>query len=425
MEKNYNQLVLEMLHKELIPAMGCTEPAAVAYTANIAKTTLGCLPQHVVVRCSGNIIKNVKGVVIPNSGGLKGIEASCILGIMAPDNGRGLEVLNNLEENAIKKTRELVGTGYCETFLEKDQGPLYIEVEVVAKGKQSRAVIKNGHTNIILIEKDGKTFLDKKDLLEDKKDQDKSADVELSLKNILSFATEVKIEDVETLLQNQIDVNTKISCEGITGDYGNSVGRILNQYYGNDIKILAKAKTAAAVDARMGGSPMPVIINSGSGNQGITVSIPVVEYASDLGSSKEELYRALIISNLVSIHIKRQIGKLTAFCGAVSAACGAGSGITYLQGGGYDEIAATIINTAANVGGMFCDGAKASCAAKVASSVDAAIMGSNMALQGKSFSSGEGIVGKDIEETIKNIGKLGSIGMAETDKSIIDLMICP
>lgn len=424
MEKNYNHLVLALLHRELIPAMGCTEPAAVAYATNVAKTALGCMPEHVIVRCSGNIVKNVKGVVIPNSGGLKGIEASCILGIMAPDHGKGLEVINDLEENLITKTKELIGTGYCESFLERDKGPLYIDVEVTAKGQQSRAVIKDGHTNIILIEKNRETIFTQEKIVDSGNNEIGSDVLELSLKNILSFAAEVRVEDVKELLQNQIDVNTRISKEGMSGDYGARVGKILGQALEDDVKIQAKAKAAAGVDARMGGSPMPVIINSGSGNQGITVSVPVAEYALALGASKEELYRALVISNLVSIHIKRQIGKLSAFCGAVSAACGAGAGITYLQGGGYQEIVATIINTAANVGGLFCDGAKASCAAKVASSLDAAIMGSSMALQGQVFAFGEGIVGKDIEETIRNIGKLGGEGMVETDKAIIDLMAC-
>ena len=431
MGKKYEQLLLELLHRELIPAMGCTEPAAVAYAANIARTTLGCLPEHVIVRCSGNIVKNVKGVVIPNSGGLKGIEASCILGILAPENGQGLEVLNELEESAIAKTKQLIGTNYCEMFVEKEQGPLYIDVEVIAPGQQSRAVIKDGHTNVILIEKNGNSIFTPEKLKKPMKDEeeadeaDEADEAELSIKSILSFARELRVEDVEVLLEKQVDVNMSIAQEGLEVEYGECVGKILVSDYNDDIMTRAKAKAAAGVDARMGGSPMPVIINSGSGNQGITVSVPVVEYAWALGSSKEDLYRALVISNLVSIHIKRQIGKLSAFCGAVSAACGAGAGITFLQGGGYDEICATIINTAANVGGIFCDGAKASCAAKVASSIDAAILGGKMALQGKSFSFGEGIVGKDIEETIRNIGKLGREGMGEADKSIIDLMTCP
>jgi L-cysteine desulfidase len=422
--KDY-QLILKLLHGELIPAMGCTEPAAVAYAANLARTTLGVLPDHVIVRCSGNIVKNVKGVVIPNSGGLKGIEASCILGIMAPENGQGLEVLNDLEEGAISKAKELIASGYCEMFVTLDQGPLYIEVEAFSSGQQSRAVIKDGHTNIILIEKNGDAIFTGENLKKGTKNADKSLEVELSIKNILSFADELRVEDVEVLLENQISVNMKISQEGLDREYGQGVGRSVLSDYPDHVMIRAKAKAAAGVDARMGGSPMAVIINSGSGNQGITVSVPLAEYAWTLGSSKEDLYRALAVSNLVSIHIKRQIGKLSAFCGAVSAACGAGAGITYLKGGDYHEICASIINTAANVGGIFCDGAKASCAAKVASSVDAAILGSNMALQGRVFSFGEGILGKDIESTIRNIGKVASEGMLETDKSIIDLMTCP
>lgn len=431
MDSKYNQLILELLHQELVPAMGCTEPAAVAYAANVAKTNLGCMPEHVLVRCSGNIVKNVKGVVIPNSGGLKGIEASCLLGLMAPDHGEGLEVLNELEESAIRKSKALIGTGYCETFLEKNQGPLYIDVEVMANRQQSRVVVKGEHTNIILIEKDYKpifilkeTELDKNFPMDEKEVLDVS-EMDLSLEKILAFACQVKIEDIEGLLKNQIDVNMNISSEGLSQEYGESIGRIINAWSKDDVKIKAKAKAAAGVDARMGGSPMAVIINSGSGNQGITVSVPVVEYALSLEASKEKMYRALTISNLISIHIKSQLGKLSAFCGAVSAASGAGAGITYLQGGEYKEIAAAITNTLANVGGIFCDGAKASCAAKVASSVDAAILASNMALNGKSFPFEEGVVGKDIEETIRNIAKLGGQGMLETDKAIIDIMTCP
>ncbi len=414
--------MLELLHRELIPAMGCTEPAAVAYAANLARTTLGCMPEHVIVRCSGNIIKNVKGVVIPNSGGLKGIEASCILGLMAPTKGKGLEILNQIEESTISKVKQMIGTGYCDMFLEEEQGPLYIDVETLASGKQSRAVIKDGHTNIILIEENGKPIFHGEELGAASSSDDTAWKINLSIKSILSFAKELSVKDVETLLESQINVNMKIAEAGLDGDYGASIGKIMDSNYCGDIMVKAKAKAAAGVDARMGGSPMAVIINSGSGNQGITVSVPVAEYAIFLGSSKEELYRALVVSNLVSIHIKSQIGKLSAFCGAVSAACGAGAGITYLKGGGYDEICATIINTAANVGGIFCDGAKASCAAKVASSLDAAILASNMALAGKVFSFGEGIVGKDIEETIKNIGRLGGKAMVEVDKTIIDLM---
>ncbi len=425
MENRDYQLLLKLLHGELIPAMGCTEPAAVAYAANLARTKLGALPDHVIVRCSGNIVKNVKGVVIPNSGGLKGIEASCILGIMAEENGQGLEVLNDIEDGAILKTWQLIGTDYCKMFVEKDQGPLYIEVEAFTLDQQSRVVIKDGHTNVILIEKNGETTFIGENLEKGIMDVDKGLEVDLSINKILSFANELRIEDVEGLLDNQINVNMRISQEGLDREYGQCVGKTLISNYRDDIITRAKARAAAGVDARMGGSPMAVIINSGSGNQGITVSVPLAEYAWELGSSKEDLYRALAVSNLVSIHIKRQIGKLSAFCGAVSASCGAGAGITYLKGGSYHEICSSIINTAANVGGIFCDGAKASCAAKVASSIDAAILGSNMALQGKVFSFGEGILGKDIEETIRNIGKVASEGMGETDKSIIDLMTCP
>lgn len=414
--------MIRILEQELVPAMGCTEPAAVAYAANLAKTALSDIPDKVIVTTSGNIVKNVKGVVIPNSGGLKGLKASCILGVVAPDSGGELDILEKLSEQEIIKANELLETDFCETRLEENEGPLYIMVTAEKNGHKGTAIIKGGHTDVILIEKDGEILFK----AEPKEEAEAgSFDDCLSVKDIVAFAKDGDIKGAIPFLDRQIKMNTEISDEGMNREYGAAIGRMLTEENPDDIRVRAKAKAAAGADARMGGSPMPVIINSGSGNQGITVTVPVVEYAKELNASKEKLYRALIISNLVSVHIKRHIGKLSAFCGAVSAASGAGAAITFLKGGGYEEIAATITSTIANVSGIFCDGAKASCAVKIASALDAAIMADTLTQREKAFSEGDGIVSCDVEQTIRNLGDVGGKGMRETDIEIIKAMSKP
>lgn len=416
--ENYDCMVA-ILEKELIPAMGCTEPAAVAYAANLAKVTLGAFPEEIIVRTSGNIVKNAKGVVIPNSGGLKGLEAASILGVLASDNSGKLDILDSISPEARVKTLDLMKKGFCKSYLAEDVPSLYIEIQVFASDQSARVIVKDGHTNVSLIEKNGRIEFEKDDSPNERREDNRDC---LSVKKIIDYATKEDLSAIIPILDRQIKLNTEIAQEGMDYDYGASVGRRLIKEGGQGIKNRAKAHAAAGADARMGGSPRPVIINSGSGNQGITVSVPVIEYAKDMGVSYETLYRALAISNLVSIHIKSHIGSLSAFCGAVSASCGAGAAISYLQGGAYDEISRTIINTIGNVSGIICDGAKASCAAKIAASLDAAFMATSMSFEKYGFDSGDGIVGQDVEETIKNLGNVGGEGMKCTDREIIKVM---
>ncbi len=421
MNKQIYDSYIDILNSELIPALGCTEPGAIAYAAAKAVATLGIFPEHIDIKCSGNIIKNVKGVVVPNSGGLRGIEAATILGAIVGESNveNKLEVLNKVTKTDIQKTEELLKKDFCKCMLQEGESNLYIDVIVSSKEHQAQVIVKDNHTNIILIKKDQEIIF-KKDLEQAKNNLDEKKKL-LNVRDIIDFANSVNIEDVKRLLDYQISVNTAIAEEGLSKEYGASVGKTLLDAYGDDIKVRAKA--AAGSDARMAGSSMPVVINSGSGNQGITVTVPVVEYAKEAGASQDKMYRALIISNLISIHIKKYIGKLSAFCGAVSAACGSGAAITYLYNGSFDDICSTIINTVANVGGIVCDGAKASCAAKIASSLDAAILAHNMTIHNRKFQNGEGIVTGDIEKTIENIGHIGCEGMRATDTEILNLMI--
>lgn len=420
--KNY----LSILQHELIPALGCTEPIAIAYVAAKAREVLGEFPDRVVLRCSGNIIKNVKGVTVPNSLGMKGIDAAAVLGVVGGDASKQLQVLASVREEDIQATKQLLGEAYCDCMLAEDVPNLYIEVEAFFGKSYSKVVIAEQHTNIILIEKDGEILLDKRKgedehgNLVSTLDYDKS---KLTVKEIVEFADELNPEDVREIFDRQIEMNVAISQSGFDKAWGAQVGKTMMATWGNDVKTRATARAAAGSDARMSGCSLPVVINSGSGNQGITVSMPVYEYAKELQLSKEALYRALAVSNLVSIHIKYYIGSLSAFCGAVSAACGAGAAITYMHGGNYEHIGRTITATLANVGGIVCDGAKPSCAAKIASSVNASILAHHMSMSDNVFSAGEGFVEEELEETIKNMGYIGRVGMKATDVEILNVMI--
>lgn len=415
----YNKL-LNILKRELIPALGCTEPIAIAYASAKAREVLGSMPEKIIVNCSGNIIKNVKGVIVPATKNMKGIETSAILGAVAGRPSKELEVLEDVCDEDIERTKELLEQGICKVELEEGVDNLYIQVIAQKAGEQATVTIVDNHTNITSIEKNGEIIFESNSA--DGKRDDYTVD-DLSVNSIYNFANTVKIEDVKETLDRQISYNTLIANEGLTHKYGANVGESLIRNYGDDIKILAKAYAAAGSDARMSGCTMPVIINSGSGNQGITVSVPVIVYAKYLGSSDEKLYRALVLSNLIAIYQKKRIGKLSAYCGAVSAACGCGAGISYLHDAPFDVITKTITNVLGNVSGIVCDGAKPSCAAKIASSVDAAIMAHYMAMDGSTFSSGEGLVKSDIEETIKSICKMGRDGMKSTDVEILNIMI--
>ena len=414
---------LEILRQELVPALGCTEPIAIAYASATAARILGGIPEQIVVGCSGNIVKNVKSVVVPHSGGMRGIETAAVIGSVGGNPDYKLEVLRSVTPEHIETAKKLLQQGICSTKLLKGKTNLYIEVTASRKGETVEVEIADKHTNIIQIRKNGALLYTAPQSAAEKNELESPEYDCLTVRGIIEFADTVALEDVEDILQRQIDCNTAISEEGLEHNYGANVGKTLLSAYGDDIKIRAKARAAAGSDARMSGCEMPVVINSGSGNQGMTVSLPVIEYAKEAKAGKEKLYRALVVSNLISIHQKHEIGRLSAYCGAVSAACGSGAGITYLLGGNYEEIAHTVTNTLANVSGIVCDGAKPSCAAKIASAVDAAIMAHYLSVGNRYFAPGDGIVKGDLEKTMKSVGRLGREGMRETDEEVLKIML--
>lgn len=423
MDKNsctYKEYV-EILKRELVPAMGCTEPIAIAYCAAKARAVLGCLPEKVVVAASGNIIKNVKSVVVPNTDGRKGIEAAAAIGIVAGDEQAGLEVIAHAKpEDKAKLGEFLSSVDICVEFAQTEH-VLDIFVKV-SKGEDTAEVqVVNEHTNIVKVARNGKVLFEKEIVIVA---DDGKPDYEcLTIEDIYDFAMSCDLDDVRDILDRQIAYNTAIADEGMENDYGANIGKTLIKAYGTDIRIRARARAAAGSDARMSGCELPVVINSGSGNQGMTVSLPVIEYARDLGVEKEKLYRALLLSNLVTLHEKEGIGRLSAYCGAISAGAGAGAGIAWLCGGDYETVIHTIVNALAITSGIVCDGAKSSCAAKISAAVDAGILGYEMYRNGQQFYDGEGLVKKGVENTIRNISRLGRIGMKETDKEIISMMI--
>jgi len=412
---------LRILQEELIPAMGCTEPIAIAYGAAKAREVLGQRPDRVLVEASGNIIKNVKSVVVPNTGGLRGIEAAAAAGIVAGHPELVLEVISQVTEAERAEIREYLN---CTEIQAKgaDTELVFDLILTLWKGEDHvRLRIANYHTNIVLVEKNGEVLYE---MPVESDCGDNPLDYGMmNVWDILDFAETVDIEDVREVISRQISYNMAISEEGMQGDYGANIGRVLSQTYGvSDVVTRAKAAAAAGSDARMSGCELPVVINSGSGNQGITVSVPVVIYAQELGVSNDKLYRALVLSNLLAIHQKAGIGRLSAYCGAVSAGAAAGAGIAYLNGGTYPEIIHTLVNALAITSGMICDGAKPSCAAKIATAVDAGIMGFHMYQEGQQFYGGDGIVSKGVEATLANVGRLGRDGMRATDQEIIRIM---
>ena len=415
--KNYMQILKE----ELVPAMGCTEPIAIAYAAAKAREVLGCMPEKVIVEVSGNIIKNVKSVIVPNTNHLKGIEAATAAGIVAGQAEKKLEVISKVTEEEKKMIKEYIDACPIEVKLADTPFIFDIQISVFYKDSVVKVRIVNYHTNIILIEKNDEILYIKE--ANASKEEGLTDKRLLNVEDIIDFANSVDIKDIEDIIGRQIEYNSKIAEEGLKNSYGANIGSVLLSTYGHDIKVRAKAKAAAGSDARMNGCELPVIIISGSGNQGMTASLPVIEYAKELNVSKEKLYRALVISDLVTIHQKTGIGRLSAYCGAISAGAGSGAGIAYLYGGGYKEISHTIVNALSIVSGIVCDGAKASCAAKIAAGVDAGILGYYMFKEGQQFRGGDGIVKKGVEATISNVGKLAKEGMKETDKEIIKIMI--
>ncbi len=417
---------VNILKEELVPAMGCTEPIAIAYAAAVLRETLGRPAERMEVEASGNIIKNVKSVFVPGTGGLRGIPAAAAAGMAAGDPSLDLEVLSQIGEAEQARIREYLA--HTPITVKLADSPLIFDILVRAWAGEDSALVRiaNYHTHIVRIEKNGAVL---KDLPVQAAAEEGLTDKSvLSVRGILEFAREADLSDVEETLSRQIRFNTAIAQEGLRGDYGANIGQVLLSAYGDDVKIRAKAMAAAGSDARMNGCGLPVVIVSGSGNQGLTASLPVIEYAKELGADQETLYRALLVSDLITIHLKAEIGRLSAYCGAVSAGCGSGAGIAYLYGKDKPEeallkdVSHTIVNSLAVVSGMVCDGAKASCAAKIASAVDAGILGFTMYQQGQQFRGGDGIISKGVEETIHNIGLLATQGMRETDREILDIM---
>lgn len=412
---------INVLKEELIPAMGCTEPIAIAYAGAIAREHLGCLPERVEIEVSGNIIKNVKSVIVPNTGGLRGIEVAAAAGIVAGDAAKELKVISEVSTEAVAVIHKFLESTPITVNFSDSKKIFDIMITVYGNGHSAYVRICEFHTNIVEIREDDKYVLQKDIAVEDSLGfTDRGF---MNVQEIIEFADTARIEDVKDILDLQIECNVNISEEGLAGDYGANIGKVLLKTYGtDDVKIRAKAKAAAGSDARMNGCEMPVVINSGSGNQGITASIPVIEYAKELGVSDEKRYRALLVSNLITIHLKSGIGRLSAYCGAVSAGCASGAGIAYLYGGSVDEVSHTIVNSLAITSGIICDGAKASCAAKIATAIDAGILGYHMYKEGQQFYGGDGIVSKGVENTIKNVGQLAKEGMATTDQEILKIM---
>jgi L-cysteine desulfidase len=418
--ENYNQFV-DILNSELKPAMGCTEPIAIAYCASIVKEVLGGLPTDVKIYVSGNIIKNVKSVKVPNTNGKVGIRVAAAIGLVAGDSRKELEVIANSKEEDVLKLESYMEQASITVYPVDNEHTLYIEIIGTLNDDVVKVIILDAHTNVYLVEKNNKVLY-----FNDKKVSNPVVTINKSVLNIhdiIEFANIVDIKDIKDVLDRQIEYNLAIANEGINGNYGANIGKTIMKYANNDILTKCKAMAAAGSDARMNGCEMPVVINSGSGNQGITCSVPVITYAKHLNVSDELLYRALVVSNLTTIHIKNSIGKLSAFCGVVIAGAGCGAGIAYLEGGREREINHTIVNALGIISGVLCDGAKASCAAKIASSVEAGMLGYFMFKDGNQFISGDGFIKKGVENTIKAIGELARVGMCETDKEIIQLMM--
>ena len=412
---------LKILEEELIPAMGCTEPIAVALAAAKATEALGATPEACRVEVSGNIIKNVKAVTVPNTGGMKGLEAAVAAGIVGGRPDLGLEVLSKVTKEEIAEMAQFLQTCPMQVLPSGGDQVFYILVTVTADGHTADCEVVDFHTNITRIRKDGKIlFQNQAGTSAQTAQTDRSV---LSVKEILEFADTLDIQDVAPVLEQQIAYNTAISQEGLKGGWGAEMGRTLLELHGDHLPTRLRAAAAAGSDARMNGCELPVVIVSGSGNQGMTASLPVIEYAKAIGADHEALLRALAVSDLITIHQKTGIGRLSAFCGATSAGCGAACGIAYLDGAKAEVIAKTIVNTLGICSGMVCDGAKSSCAAKIAAAVEAGLDGYEMAKVDLGFVNGEGIIGADVEQTIVNVGRMARQGMRHTDEEILNIML--
>jgi len=417
--ENFASIYTNILRKELVPAFGCTEPIAVALCAAKARQVLGAEPEYILIEASGNIIKNVKSVIVPNTNGLKGTEAAAAAGVVAGKAELELEVISALTEEDKKNTASYLERTKIEVKALASDEKLDLIVTVKAGEDTAFARIARSHANFVHIEKNGEVLLHNELAAEMGSSDGKE---HLTVDRIVDFAENADLEQIRPILARQIAFNSAIAKEGLENNWGANIGSTLLAMRGDNVQTRAMAWAAAGSDARMSGCELPVVINSGSGNQGITCSLPVIVYAKDINAGEDELMRALIVSNLIGIHIKSGIGALSAYCGAVSAGSAAACGIAFLNGGRYDAIAHTLVNSIAIISGTICDGAKPSCAAKIASAVDAGILGYEMYLRGEQFYGGEGIVLKGVENTIRNIGRLGADGMLATDEVIIDIM---
>lgn len=416
----YDKTFLAVLYEELIPAMGCTEPIALAYAAARARRELSAAPTQIIARCSGNMIKNVRCVSIPNSGGMVGVEAAVSLGAFGGDTQRGMEVLEAVSPHTLEQTMAFLNQRRCSVeFLDSDI-PLHFIVDMTDGVDAVSVEVRHAHMNIVSVTKNGNVIYSGGDKTDHSNHADRSL---LSIESIKAFADHVDIGKLKPLLDRQIRCNMDIAYEGISGEYGLSIGRIIRSSYADGVVTRMKAYTAAASEARMSGCVMPVVINSGSGNQGLASSVPVIVYAREKDIAQERLYRALAFSALLTIHQKEYIGKLSAFCGAVSASCAACAAVTYMVGGTVEQIKATIDNTLANIPGILCDGAKISCAAKIATSLDAGMMAHFLAMNGKAYEAFTGILKEEAEETISCVGYIGKIGMRQTDREIVKMML--
>ena len=421
MDPKRQKLYCDVLARELVPAMGCTEPIAVAYAGALARRILGASPDRILLAVSGNIIKNVKSVIVPHTGGRKGLATAVSAGVVFGNPDGKLEVLSGATDADLAALDRFLDRTEVTVTRAGTRDPFDIQVTLYGQGQSAFVRILGEHTNVVELRR-GDEILLSKPWAEEKPHLPKEY-AELSIREIVTFADEADLTPLIPLLDRQIEYNTAIAKEGLTGKYGAGIGRILLRSYGASVQNRAKAWAAAGSDARMNGCEKPVIINSGSGNQGLTASLPVWVYAQELGVSRERLYRALLVSNLVTIRLKTGIGSLSAYCGATSAGAGAGAGISYLYGGGYEEIAHTVVNALAINSGMICDGAKSSCAAKIASAVEAGLLGMQMNMHDSEFISGDGIVIKGVENTIDAVSALAREGMRQTEEEILQIMI--
>ena len=420
MDKTLREKICQILEEELVPAMGCTEPIALALAAAKARVLLGTVPEHITAWCSGNMIKNVRCVFIPNSGGMTGIETACLMGAIGGDAGREMEVLESVGADALAEVKRLLQEHACEVRFLDSEIPLHFIIEVQADGHNAAVEVRDDHTNVFRVLKDGVCIYQNDAAGKEDGHTDRGI---LNLEVIKEYADTVPLAEIRELFERQIRCNLAIAEEGMKGTYGIGIGPILDASYPDDIYTRMKAYAAAASEARMGGCDMPVIINSGSGNQGIAASVPLIIYAREKKLDSEQLIRALVFSALLTIYQKEYIGKLSAFCGAVSATCSSGAALTYLVGGSLETIKRTIDNTLAITPGILCDGAKISCAAKIQSGFDAAVLAHKMAMLGRNYEANTGILMNTTDETINAVGYIGKFGMRQTDKEIIQSIL--